>query len=836
MRLHSRRERVGFWTVTILVCCLSPLGALWLELSQAHHAFRQQSSLIHEALSQRLANLDVILVSLVGLHHASDVLSTAQFSAFTQELLDSYPYIGSVLLLTHTSQNQRQAVVQAMRESGFPQFDITERGANGKLQSAALRPSYMPIRAIEPFGPLSATLFGYDATSEPLLASTINRAITTGTVAASVPIRFRQPTPSLLIFKAVYQGRYTPADANRRQALLLGVMALELPSAFITDLVTNHPEFEISMRHRVPQSHGTEPFYYRERLADVQTSIFWWPKWTISHALDLFGQPFELTITYQVNTKIIKGWHLGLALLLPLVSLLIIRLALQHRRAAQLAAHRAHLAKLAEEQRFKDFAETAADWFWELNAALQFTYVSGRARDSLGMRSADLLRQRWADVFLGQVDNPANVSQHMSLLEAHAPFQHVIYEWKRRDGSTSILRFSGRPMMDTAGNFTGYRGTATDITEQMQSEAARQEAETQYRILVDYASDAIVVLQQRKIVYRNQALLDVLHTTLADTTDRHFIDFVAPEDHDRMTVYYEGRLRGEDMPAQYEVTLVTQDQKRIVMEARPCILHYQGQPATLVIMRNVTERKQAQEELRRAKETAEMANQAKSEFLANISHELRTPLHGILSFASLGFKRVATVSPDRLELYFDKIRHSGEGLLALLNDLLDLAKLESGHMAFDFQDCDICPMLNAVIGEFEPMFSERSLTLQYEPPPAPLIACVAPPRMMQVWRNLFSNAVKFAPSGSTIICHLFQETDTIVMTVQDEGVGIPPDELDSIFDKFVQSSKTRTGAGGTGLGLPICREIMTAHRGQIWADNSPQGGAVFRVELPQLPA
>ncbi len=163
-RVSNRRQWVGFWAVTILVCCLSPLGVLWLDLSQAQRTFRQQASLIHEALSQRLASLDVILVSLVGLHHASDTLNSAQFSAFTQELLESYPYIGSVMLLTHTPQPARASIVQTMRESGFPQFDITERDATGQLQSASFRSSYMPIQAIEPFGPLSATFLGYDVT------------------------------------------------------------------------------------------------------------------------------------------------------------------------------------------------------------------------------------------------------------------------------------------------------------------------------------------------------------------------------------------------------------------------------------------------------------------------------------------------------------------------------------------------------------------------------------------------------------------------------------------------------------------------------------------------
>jgi len=103
---------------------------------------------------------------------------------------------------------------------------------------------------------------------------------------------------------------------------------------------------------------------------------------------------------------------------------------------------------------------------------------------------------------------------------------------------------------------------------------------------------------------------------------------------------------------------------------------------------------------------------------------------------------------------------------------------------------------------------------------------------MQVVRNLLSNAVKFSPEGGTIELRMFYGERTVVVCVSDQGIGIPEEELTTVFDKFVQSSKTKTGAGGTGLGLSICREIMTAHKGRIWAENRPEGGTVFSVEFP----
>ena len=238
------------------------------------------------------------------------------------------------------------------------------------------------------------------------------------------------------------------------------------------------------------------------------------------------------------------------------------------------------------------------------------------------------------------------------------------------------------------------------------------------------------------------------------------------------------------------------------------------------------------EQLRAAKEEAEAASRTKSTFLANMSHELRTPLHGIISFSGFGIKNADTDERKKLREYFEDIRVSGDTLLALLNDLLDLAKLEAGKMTLRRRHTDVRVLVTAVIQEVAAYAEERRVTIVCEESDDDFLAAVDGDRIKQVVRNLLSNSIKFSPEGG--VAHVgFRLNDSLIEVIlHDQGVGIPEDELTSVFEKFVQSSRTKTGAGGTGLGLAICRQIVVAHGGSIWAENAQEGGAVFGFQIP----
>lgn len=244
-----------------------------------------------------------------------------------------------------------------------------------------------------------------------------------------------------------------------------------------------------------------------------------------------------------------------------------------------------------------------------------------------------------------------------------------------------------------------------------------------------------------------------------------------------------------------------------------------------------------------ALQEAQTANLTKSEFLANMSHELRTPMHAILSFAELGEDRAEAGNQLKIAQYFARIGQSAKRLLGLINDLLDLAKLEAGHLELKLAPIEILNLLRHTSSQLESLLLAHQLAVDVSYSTLDTNLVGDPKRIAQVLHNLLSNAIKFSPDGSTIKIHLGPAElpavgdgnlpqAALAISFSDSGIGIPADELHSIFEKFVQSSATKNGAGGTGLGLAICREIVHQHRGTIVAENNAGGGACFTVTLP----
>jgi light-regulated signal transduction histidine kinase (bacteriophytochrome) len=242
----------------------------------------------------------------------------------------------------------------------------------------------------------------------------------------------------------------------------------------------------------------------------------------------------------------------------------------------------------------------------------------------------------------------------------------------------------------------------------------------------------------------------------------------------------------------------------------------------------------------RQREAAEAANALKSEFLANISHELRSPLHSIMGLSDALVQRGDALSLDRRGRYASMINAGATRLLDLVNDLLDLAKLESGRAELRFEPTDMVAVARHSADQFTTQLEDKGLRLVIDEPPGVHAQNIDAGAIGQVFTNLFSNAIKFSPPGGAIEvtfqpCAADENGEAgLRIEVADQGVGIAEDELEAVFDKFIQSSRTKTGAGGTGLGLSICREIVERHGGRIHARSQAEGGATLSFFLPFL--
>jgi signal transduction histidine kinase/CheY-like chemotaxis protein len=237
------------------------------------------------------------------------------------------------------------------------------------------------------------------------------------------------------------------------------------------------------------------------------------------------------------------------------------------------------------------------------------------------------------------------------------------------------------------------------------------------------------------------------------------------------------------------------------------------------------------EDLMEARDAANAANIAKSQFLANMSHEIRTPLNGVLAMAEVMDRDdLSGAQRERLTV----VRQSGEQLLAVLNDVLDLSKIEAGKLELVDQDFDIERVAQSVRDGFSALAQEKGLEFEVEVAPGAHGAWRGDAdRLRQIFGNLVANAVKFTPSGSVIARFETADTGGLRLSVTDTGIGIARDKILTLFEKFTQAdSSTTRQYGGTGLGLAICRELSQLMGGQISVMSDEGQGSTFIVELP----
>ncbi|NCT84554.1 MAG: PAS domain S-box protein [Comamonadaceae bacterium] len=401
------------------------------------------------------------------------------------------------------------------------------------------------------------------------------------------------------------------------------------------------------------------------------------------------------------------------------------------------------------------------------------------------------------------------------------------------DGQLRHFQMAVVPLLGPErGQVLGFAGSAVDVTERVLAEHGLKQQLAFSGLLLEVSPQPISMtdLGGRYVV-----------------VNRAWEDFTGRSRHEVM-----GHPMGFFLPAAERTAQQAQDEELLARGGRSAaetqILHRDGtlrdvQISKVVVpdesggasgilctVTDVTKFRAAERATLQARDAAEEASRAKSEFIANISHELRTPLQSILGFSELGVAR-GQAAP-KLAAMFGDIHAAGQRMLALVNDLLDVSKIESAVGTFHLERCDLRQLVAPVMQELDPLLARRGLSLSCQLPEHALPVKVDVLRIQQVLRNVLANAIKFSPEGGAIRLDAEQDGQQVHIVVADRGPGIPPAELEEIFGAFVQSSKTKDGSGGTGLGLAISRKILEIHGGSISAQNRAGGGACFHIHLP----
>ncbi len=384
----------------------------------------------------------------------------------------------------------------------------------------------------------------------------------------------------------------------------------------------------------------------------------------------------------------------------------------------------------------------------------------------------------------------------------------------------------------------GFAGSAVDITELVNTQLKLREQLAFNEALIENNPLPVVVRDLENRYLRVNSAWEAFtgkprHGVVGTQAElQHAPELAAvhaAKDHELMA-QRRGKIR-------YEAKVMRADgQLRDVLVSKALICD--GHDAMLAIVgsfTDISELREAERITRLARDAAESASAAKTEFIANISHELRTPLQAVLGFSELGEMRSA--HEPKFNSMFVDIHQGGQRMLSLVNELLDLSKLDRTSLQLSRESFALRSLLEQAVSELHPLAQAKNLTLSIHGPPEPGTLHVDTQRIAQVLRNLLANAIRFSPADGPIelLAREHWADDGVpglIVTVADRGPGIPPDELDSIFEPFVQSSLTKDGSGGTGLGLAIARRIVQAHGGWLRARNRDGGGAAFQLWLP----
>ncbi|MEF2144886.1 MAG: transporter substrate-binding domain-containing protein [Desulfovibrionaceae bacterium] len=458
--------------------------------------------------------------------------------------------------------------------------------------------------------------------------------------------------------------------------------------------------------------------------------------------------------------------------------------------------------------------------------------ISGYDSITEGNGSVGTHLEQW---FVHQKDR----DQYMSTLKTQGEVKDFLHQARRKDGQEIWVNISSRLFYGPDGKIASVNGFLQDATKSKMALDALRKSEARLKAIMENSPFVLLTLDDNlrmDLPLESPAAARITSYKLNELAQHIFVDFVHPEDALRIDYLLRRFLASPGENIAFECRWRCRDGNWRHLECTGA--NFKDNPdygGVLLIMRDVTAQCEAQGRLEQARQEAENANRAKSDFLASMSHEIRTPMNAILGMAEVLSE---TELSQEQRSYVALFRSAGENLLELINDILDLSKVEAGQVLLERIPFNLRELVEKVANIMALRARKNGVALDYAvDADVPEILVGDPGRLRQVLANLISNAVKFTPKGRIDIRvrrdSQFDAPDCVAFVVKDTGIGIPPNKIKAIFESFVQAdSSTTRRFGGTGLGLTISERLVRLMGGRIWVESVPGKGSTFHFSVP----
>ena len=507
------------------------------------------------------------------------------------------------------------------------------------------------------------------------------------------------------------------------------------------------------------------------------------------------------------------------------------------------AAKAAEVALRESEERQKRALDASRLVLWDLDIESGRLYLSENWSELMGGPARPLVTTAVElAIRVPQEDRTRMEPAMVAMLKGQVDGYDLEHRVRRDDGSIIWIRSQGRVTQRNAqGRAARATGTNQDITQRRVADDQLARAATITRATLESAADGIVVVTpDRQILLSNQRFMALwnIPSSLSGATQPQLLAHVQAQLKDPESFARRMRsLHDSREPESFDVIELVDNR---VFEQYGRHMEVGGTAIGRVwSFRDITQRHRVEAEIKRARDAAEAANRAKSDFIDTVSHEIRTPLNGVLGMTRLLMEEPLAAQPRR---YVELVQSSAQSLLVLINDLLDLGKIEAGRMEFERIEFSVVDLARELRELYGPRANEQRLEFAVNlGADVPAAVVGDPGRLRQVLNNLLSNAMKFTPEGRVT---LDVETAAapagrlmLSFTVSDTGIGIPVEVREKLFQRFAQAdSSTTRKYGGTGLGLAIVKQLCEQMGGCVTLQSGRQRGSAFRVELPFSPA